>query len=93
MVAHSGGALTLLHAPPLQGHPRFTERDWLFLFGQPRQEVFSRRLLLRFTALWLAVVIVSFAIAVYLALRSRLVCWRILLSIGGILLIVPKWLR
>ena len=27
-----------------RGRPVFSERDWLFLFGHPRKEAFSRRL-------------------------------------------------
>jgi len=38
----------------LRGQPAFTERDWLFLFGHSRKEVFSPRLLLRLSALLLA---------------------------------------
>ena len=33
-----------------RGQPVFTERDWLFLFGHPRNEVFSLRLLQSYTA-------------------------------------------
>ena len=35
----------------VRGKPVFTERDWLFLFGYSRKEVFSPRLLLRFATM------------------------------------------
>jgi hypothetical protein len=40
--------------------PLFTERDWLFLFGQTRERVFSVHFWLRFAALWLTVVLIGF---------------------------------
>ena len=77
-----------------RGQPVFTERDWLFLFGHPRKEVFSLRLLVRFSALLLVVVLVGLAICFYV-LPYGLVWFTsaVLLTIAGILLIVPKWLR
>jgi hypothetical protein len=39
-----------------------TERDWLFLFGQTRQRVFSVHFWLRFAALWFAVVLLGFVV-------------------------------
>jgi len=53
----------LMLARRLRGQPVFTERDWLFLFGHSRNEVFSLRLWLRFAALLLAVVIIGLAIS------------------------------
>jgi hypothetical protein len=41
-----------------QGRAAFRERDWLFLFGYPREKVLSHRLWLRFATLWMAVVII-----------------------------------
>jgi hypothetical protein len=38
----------------------FTERDWLFLFGHPREKVLSLHLWLRFTVLWVVVVLMRF---------------------------------
>src|SRR5262249_28116549 len=38
----------------------FTEKDWLFLFGHPREKVLSLHLWLRFAMLWVAVVLVGF---------------------------------
>jgi hypothetical protein len=43
----------------LQGRALFTERDWLLLFGHPRDKVFSLHLWLRFAVLLLAVVLVE----------------------------------
>ena len=45
----------------MRGRPIFTERDWLFLFGHPREKVFSLHLWLRFAVLWVAVVLIGFA--------------------------------
>jgi hypothetical protein len=48
-----------------QGQPAFTDCDWRFLFGQPREKVFSLKLWVKFAALWFAVVVVGFAISFY----------------------------
>lgn len=77
----------------LRGQPVFTERDWRFLFGCPRNEVFSLRLWLRFAALLLVVVIIGLAISFYVLPFS--LGWSVsavLLTIAGILLFVPRWL-
>jgi len=77
----------------IRRRPVFTERDWLFLTGHPREKVLSLHLWLRFAALWLAVVLIgfvegyvllpfgfaSFLGAVFL---TALVVWRV----------APKWL-
>jgi ABC-type Fe3+ transport system permease subunit len=56
----------------MRGRRAFTERDWLFLFGHPREKVLSLHLWLRFAALWVAVVLIGFVEGyVTLALRSR----------------------
>ena len=78
----------------LRGQPVFTERDWLFLFGHPRKEVFSLRLLVRFSALLFVVVLVGLAICFYILPYG--IGWfagAVILTIAGILLVVPKWLR
>ena len=78
----------------LRRQPVFTERDWLFLFGQSRKEVFSLHLLLRFAALWFAVVVIGLAIAFYvLPYGLGWLAVAVLFTIAGVLLIVPKWLR
>jgi hypothetical protein len=41
----------------IRGRPIFTEKDWLFLFGHPREKVLSLHLWLRFAALWVVVVL------------------------------------
>ena len=77
-----------------RGRPVFTDRDWLFLFGHPRKEVFSLRLLVRFSALLFVVVLVGLAICLYILPYG--IGWfagAVILTIAGILLIVPKWLR
>ena len=54
--------------------------------------VISRRLVLRFAALWLAVVMVSFGITVYiLPYGVGLFAGAAVLTIAGILPIVPRW--
>jgi hypothetical protein len=72
----------------------FTDRDWRFLFGHPRERVFTVQLWLRFAALWLAVVLVGLGI-VWFVMPYGL--WWFagapLFAIAVILLIVPKWLR
>jgi len=77
-----------------RGQPVFTERDWLFLFGHSRKEVFSLRLLVRFSALLFVVVLVGLAICFYILPYG--IGWfagAVILTIAGILLVVPKWLR
>ena len=78
----------------LRGRPVFTERDWLFLFGHSRKEVFSLRLLLRFAAMLGVVVIVGLGISFYvLPYGLGWFVGAVALTIAGILLILPKWLR
>jgi hypothetical protein len=43
-----------------RGRPVFTDWDWLFLFGHPREKILSLHLWLRFAALWVAVVLIGF---------------------------------
>jgi hypothetical protein len=38
----------------IRRRPVFTDQDWLFLTGRPREKVLSLHLWLRFAALWLA---------------------------------------
>ena len=45
----------------MRGRPVFTERDWFFLIGHPREKVLAVHLWLRFATLWFAVVLVGFA--------------------------------
>jgi hypothetical protein len=77
----------------IRGKLVFTERDWLFLTGHPREKVFSLHLWLRFALLWLTVVLIGFVegfvllpfgLASFLgaAFLTALVVWRV----------APKWL-
>src|SRR5947208_16825854 len=77
----------------LRGQPVFTERDWLFLFGHPRKEVFSLRLLLKFAGLLLLSVLVGLGISFYVlpyGLGSSV--GAVVLTIVGICLILTQWL-
>jgi hypothetical protein len=77
----------------VHGRGVFTERDWLFLFGRPREKVLTARLWFRFAVLWVAVILAGLGIAFYVlpyGLVSFLVA--VVLAVGGILLIAPKWL-
>src|SRR5947199_2869903 len=77
-----------------RGRPVFSERDWLFLFGHSRKEVFSLRLLLRFCAMFILVVIVGLGVSFYvLPYGLGWFVGAVVLTIVGILLILPKWLR
>ena len=78
----------------IRGWPVFTQRDWLFLFGHPREKVLSLHLWLRFAVIWVAIVLVAFVegyvlipfgIAAFLGsvFLTAFVVWRV----------VPKWLR
>jgi len=77
-----------------RGQPVFTERDWLFLFGHSRKEVFSLRLMLRFAAILGIVVILGLGISLYvLPYGLEWFAGTVLLIIAGVLFIVPKVLR
>jgi hypothetical protein len=78
----------------MRGRAVFTEKDWLFLFGHPREKVLSLHLWLRFAVLWVAVVLIGFVegyvllplgLAAFLgsAFLTAFVIWRV----------VPKCLR
>jgi hypothetical protein len=78
----------------IRRRPLFTERDWLFLTGHPREKVLSLHLWLRFAVLWFVVMVIgfvegfvllpfglgSFLGAVFL---TAVVVWRV----------APRWLR
>ena len=77
-----------------RGRPVFSERDWLFLFGHSRKEVFSLRRLLRFGAMLILVVLVGLGVSFYvLPYGLGWFVGAVVLTIVGILLILPKWLR
>ena len=78
----------------IRRRPVFTERDWLFLLGHPREKVLSLHMWLRFAVLWVAVVLIGFVegyVLIPLGLAAflgsvfliALVVWRV----------VPKCLR
>jgi hypothetical protein len=74
--------------------PLFTDRDWLFLTGRPREKVLSLHLWLRFAALWVAVVLIGF-VEGYVLLPFGLASF-----LGAVVLtalvnsvVAPKWLR
>jgi len=78
----------------LQGRAVFTERDWLLLFGHPSEKVFTLRLWLRIAALLLAVVIIGFALGLYvLPYGLGWFVGALLFVVAVTLLIAPKWLR
>jgi hypothetical protein len=78
----------------IRRRPAFTERDWLFLFGHPREKVLSIHLWLRFAMLWVAVVLVAF-VEGYVLLPFGLAAFlgAIFLTAFVVSRIVPKWLR
>src|SRR5437667_761206 len=75
----------------VRGRPVFSERDWLFPFGHSRKEVFSPRLLLRFAAMLVLVVVVGLGISFYvLPYGLEWFVGAVVIAIVGILLILPK---
>jgi hypothetical protein len=78
----------------IRGRPAFTERDWLFLFGHPREKLLSLHLWLRFAALWVAVVLIGF-VEGYVLLPFGLIAFlgAVFLTVFVIWRVAPKWLR
>src|SRR4029453_14138055 len=61
----------------MRGWPVFTERDWLFLFGHPREKVVSVSLWLSFPVLWVVVVLIGFVEGLRsLAVWTAILPWR-----------------
>src|SRR5436190_23537693 len=78
----------------LRRQPAFTERDWLFLFGHSRKEVFSPHLLLRFAAMLVLVVVVGLGISFYvLPYGLGWFVGAVVITIASLLFVAPKWLR
>ena len=77
----------------LRGRPVFTDWDWLFLFGHPREKVLSLHLWLRFAALWVAVVFISF-VEGYVLLPFGLASFLGTVFLTALLVwrVAPKWL-
>src|SRR4030095_12105402 len=78
----------------LRGRPVFTDWDWLFLFGHPREKVLSVHLWLSFAALWFAVVLIGF-VEGYVLLPFGLVSFLGAVFLTGLVIwrVAPKWLR
>jgi hypothetical protein len=74
--------------------PLFTDRDWLFLTGRPREKVLSLHLWLRFAVLWFAVVVIGF-LEGYVLLPFGLASFlgAIFLTAIVVWCAAPKWLR
>ena len=78
----------------LRGQPVLTEKDWLFLFGHPREKVLSLHLWLRFAILWVAVVVIGF-VEGYVLLPFGLAAFLGAMFLTGFVIwrVAPKWLR
>ena len=78
----------------IRGRPLFIERDWLFLFGQTRERVFSVPFWLRFGALWVTLVLIGF-IEDYVLLPFGIAAFlgSVFLTGSVVWRIAPKWLR
>jgi hypothetical protein len=78
----------------IRRRPAFTERDWLFLFGHPREKVFSLHLWLRFAVLWVAVMLIGF-VEGYILLPFGLAAFlgAVFLTAFVVWRVAPKWLR
>ena len=78
----------------IRERPLFTERDWLFLFGQTRERVFSVHFWIRFGALWLTLVLIGF-VEGYVLLPFGIAAFlgSVFLTGSVVWRIAPKWLR
>jgi len=74
--------------------PLFTDRDWLFLLGRPREKVLSLHLWLRFATLWLAVVLIGF-VEGYVLMAFGLASFLGAVFLTALLVwrVAPKWLQ
>src|SRR5215467_3287056 len=77
----------------MRGRPIFTERDWLFLFGHPREKVFSLHLWVRFAVLWVTVVLIGF-VEGFVLLPFGLTAFVGAVFLTGFVVwrVAPKWL-
>ena len=76
------------------GRPVFTERDWLLLFGHPREKLVSLHLWLRFAVLWVAVVFIGLVEGfVFLPFGLAAFVGTVFLAVFFIWRVAPKWLR
>jgi hypothetical protein len=78
----------------MRGRPAFTDHDWLFLFGHPREKVLSLHLWLRFLMLWVVVILIGF-IEGYVLLPFGLAAFlgAVFLTAFVVWRVAPKWLR
>jgi hypothetical protein len=78
----------------IRRRPLFTERDWLFLTGHPRNKVLSLHLWLRFAALWFTVVLIGF-IEGYVLLPFGVAAFVGAVFLTGFVIwrVAPKWLQ
>ena len=78
----------------MRGLPLFTDRDWLFLTGRPREKVLSLHLWLRFGALWSTVVLIGF-VEGYVLLPFGLASFlgTVFLTAFVVWRVAPNWLR
>jgi len=78
----------------VRGRAVFTERDWLFLFGHPREKVLSLHLWLRFAVLWVAVVLIGF-VEGYVLVPFGFAAFLGTLFLTALIVsrVAPKWLR
>ena len=78
----------------IRGRPVFTERDWLFLFGNPGEKVLWLHLWLRFATLWFAVVVIGFVEGcVLLPFGLAAFLGAVFLTVFVVWRVAPKWLR
>ena len=77
----------------IQGLPWFTERDWIFLFGQTRERVLSSHFWIKYAGFCLIVVLIGFGEG-YVLLHVGLAAFfgAIFLTAFVVWRVAPKWL-
>jgi hypothetical protein len=81
----------MLSVRMLRGRSAFTDKDWLALCGHTRQEVFSRRLLLRFGTLWLCVIAVTFMVGRWIVPLGASWVLASLIPLAIAVVLVTRW--
>ena len=78
----------------IRGRPLFTERDWLFLFGQTREKVFSFDFWLKYAVLCFTFVVIGL-VEGYVLLPINLAAFlaSAFLTASVVWCVAPKWLR
>jgi hypothetical protein len=74
----------------LRGEPAFTDKDWLLLFGLPRDRIMTG-FWLRFALANLVVIALGFAIV--LLLLPYAVGWAVALTAMAVIMLLPKFLK